>query len=167
MKAGSSSYFLIALIALQGLCAAFFLTDVVGDIRNAISGNWISSHLLIEVGATLGLISGIVFETRYLMQMLRRNAAMEQNMRVATGAMHEVIQDYFDEWNLTPAERDVALFAIKGLSNAEIAGLRETSEGTVKAHLHAVFRKADVSGRNQLVSLLVEHLMGAPLVATA
>lgn len=86
-------------------------------------------------------------------------------MCVATGALNEVIADYFEDWALTPSEKDVAMFAIKGLSNAEIAELRDSSEGTIKAHLNAVFRKADVSGRSQLVSFLIEDLMSQPLVS--
>jgi DNA-binding CsgD family transcriptional regulator len=55
----------------------------------------------------------------------------------------------------------VALFAIKGMSTAEIAGLRRVSEGTVKAQTAAIYRKAGVSGRPQLLSLFIEDLLGA------
>jgi DNA-binding CsgD family transcriptional regulator len=65
----------------------------------------------------------------------------------------------FDEWALTRAERDVAVFAIKGLTVQEIARLRETSEGTVKAQTAAIYRKAGVSGRPQLLSLFIEDMM--------
>ncbi|MFN3578474.1 MAG: helix-turn-helix transcriptional regulator, partial [Tabrizicola sp.] len=54
---------------------------------------------------------------------------------------------------------DVALFAIKGMSTAEIAQLRSTSEGTVKAQTNAIYRKAGVTGRPQLLSLFIEDLM--------
>ena len=79
--------------------------------------------------------------------------------------MHE----RFNAWGLTPAERDVALFAIKGLSTAEIAGLRGTSEGTVKAQSNAIYRKAGVSSRSQLLSLFIEDLLDeqAPAVQEA
>jgi DNA-binding CsgD family transcriptional regulator len=53
----------------------------------------------------------------------------------------------------------VALFAIKGLSTQEIAVLRATSEGTVKAQTNAIYRKAGVSGRSQLLSVFIEDLM--------
>jgi hypothetical protein len=58
----------------------------------------------------------------------------------------------------------VALFAIKGLSTQEIAALRATSEGTVKAQTNAIYRKAGVNGRPQLLSLFIEDLLdaGAP-----
>ena len=76
----------------------------------------------------------------------------------------DLISDRFREWELTPAERDVALFAIKGLSTLEISELRSTSEGTVKAQTNAIYRKAGVSGRSQLISLFVEDLMSDRLV---
>jgi hypothetical protein len=53
----------------------------------------------------------------------------------------------------------VALFAIKGLSTADIARMRSSSEGTVKAQTNAIYRKAGVSGRPQLLSLFIEELM--------
>jgi DNA-binding CsgD family transcriptional regulator len=77
----------------------------------------------------------------------------------------ELLAERFADWGLTPAERDVALFAIKGMSTAEIAALRNTSEGTVKAQTNAIYRKAGVSGRPQLLSLFIEDLMGEGLPA--
>ncbi len=73
--------------------------------------------------------------------------------------IRELLEQRFGEWGLTPAERDVALFSIKGLSTGEIAALRATSEGTVKAQSNAIYRKAGVSGRPQLLSLFLEELM--------
>jgi len=152
---------LTLLIVVQAFCAAIFVTDV---IHESMMPKGISFHLVIEAIATVGLILAIWIEVRYFREMMRENDKQGRSLRVATGALSEVIDDYFAEWGLTPSERDVALFAIKGLSNTEIAGLRKSSEGTIKAHLNAVFRKAGVSGRNQLVSLLVEDLMGKPLI---
>jgi DNA-binding CsgD family transcriptional regulator len=164
MKTLKLPVFVVALIVVQSVSAIFFLSDVFEDGYSAVTGINFSTHLMVEGMATLGLIFGIIFEARYLLEILRRNAEMDRNMRVATGALNEVITEYFKDWALTPSEKDVAMFAIKGMSNQEIAGLRESSEGTIKAHLNAVFRKAGVSGRNQLISLLVEDLMAQPLM---
>ena len=94
-------------------------------------------------------------------QARARTAKAEAALRAASGAFMEVLEERFDDWNLTPAERDVALFAIKGMSTQEIAALRETSEGTVKAQTNAIYRKAGVSGRPQLLSLFIDDLMNA------
>ena len=62
---------------------------------------------------------------------------------------------------LTPAERDVAWFTLKGFTNAEIARFRDTSEGTVKAQSYQIYRKAGVAGRPQLLSMFIEDLLDA------
>ena len=74
------------------------------------------------------------------------------------------MEQYFHEWGLTPSEADVATFAIKGLDIAEIAELRGTAEGTVKAHLNAIYRKSGTSGRGALLGLLVDDLLAQPLI---
>ena len=71
----------------------------------------------------------------------------------------ELLEARFVEWGLTAAETDVALFAIKDMSTVEIAGLRGVSEGTIKAQTNAIYRKAKVSGRPQLLSQFLDELV--------
>jgi len=40
---------------------------------------------------------------------------------------------------------------------------RGSSEGTVKAHSAAIYRKAGVSGRHELLSQFVDELIEAPV----
>jgi DNA-binding NarL/FixJ family response regulator len=51
------------------------------------------------------------------------------------------------------------------LSIAEIAQIRATREGTIKAQCAAIYRKAGVSGRAQLLSLFIEDLMAGVVLA--
>ncbi len=154
--------FLVALILFQMLCTLFFIFDVVEDFNE---GDALLLHLVPEVAATLGLILGIIFEIIALRYFLGREADMRRGLSVAAGALADVMEGYFQTWGLTPAESDVARFTIKGFSIAEIAELRGSAEGTIKTHLNAIYRKSGVAGRAQLVSLLVEDLLNAPLVA--
>ncbi len=156
--------FLLGLIAVQSLCAAFFLLDVMADLRPGGLRMLGNLHIATETLAALALVSAIAFECRYLMRLLRRKAHLEEQVSVAAGALHEVIRAHFDRWELTPAECDVALFAIKGMSIAETARLRGSAEGTVKSQLNAVYRKAGVSGRGALLGLLIDDLIAGPLV---
>lgn len=149
-----------ALFLGQALCAIVFVSDVFSSIigieTSAIS--WEMRELL-EIYAAFGLVAGAVlggFSMRRM--MVDRNLAQER-LRRASGAFLDLLEERFLEWGLTPAERDVALFAIKGLSTAEISVLRATSEGTVKAQTNAIYRKAGVSGRSQLLSLFIDDLM--------
>ncbi|SMX46109.1 helix-turn-helix transcriptional regulator [Maliponia aquimaris] len=152
------------LMALQLLCGGFLLREVIASVF-ALRFEPVSWALveLVEVGAILGLLFGVVASGLLLRQSLRRQRSAEASLRVASGAFMQVLDEKFTAWRLTPAERDVALFAIKGLSISEIAGLRSTSEGTVKAQTNAIYRKAQVSGRPQLLSLFIDELMGDAL----
>ena len=50
------------------------------------------------------------------------------------------------------------------MSVADIATLRKTAAGTVKAQSAAIYRKAGVSNRAEMISVLIEDLIdGVPL----
>lgn len=154
--------FVLVTLTVQVLCAFFFISDIVLSVLGIYIPpiNW-QLREYIELGAALGLVLGIVSGALALARSMREHRLAEEKLRRASGVFMELLQERFAEWGLTPAEADVALFAIKGLSTAEIAGLRNTSEGTVKAQTNAIFRKAGVSGRPQLLSLFIEDLMDA------
>ena len=54
--------------------------------------------------------------------------------------------------SLTAAERAVALLALRGLTNRDIARLRGVSARTVANQLASVFRKMGVGSRRELVA---------------
>lgn len=152
---------LAALIAVQVFCVLFFVTDVLEDFRAAPPGAGFSVHLNIEALATLSLVAAIVFEVRYLSVLLRRKAQLEEAVRIASTAVHEVIEAHFEDWGLSPSETDVATFLVKGLEISEIADARGCAEGTVKAHLNAIYRKSGTRNRGELLSVLIDGLLVA------
>jgi DNA-binding CsgD family transcriptional regulator len=152
---------LAALILFQAMCALYFVLDVARDGRDGESPVF---HIGPELAATLGLVVAIGVQIKVLLDLLRRQERMAKGLGVAAGALADLMEDYFRDWGLTTAEQDVANFTIKGYSIAEIAELRGSAEGTIKTHLNAIYRKANVPGRAQLVSVLVEDLLRAPLV---
>lgn len=153
------------ILGVQGVCAVVFVSDIVLSVLGVPLDPvpWRVRELM-EIGAAIGLILGTAAGGLLLRSSLRRTRAAEQALRAASGAFMDLVEDRFEGWGLTPAERDVALFALKGCSIAEIAALRATSEGTVKAQTNAIYRKAGVSGRTQLLSPFVEDLMDGDLV---
>jgi len=150
----------LAVVCVQVLSAIFFVSEIMLSVLGIPTPPipW-QTHELIEIGAAIGLISGVIMGWIVLRSSRRRMAAAENVARAASGAFMELVEERFVEWKLTPAERDVAMFALKGLSLSEIAALRQTSEGTVKAQSNAIYRKAGVTGRTQLLSLFVDDLM--------
>ncbi|XDA99782.1 helix-turn-helix transcriptional regulator [Sulfitobacter sp. LCG007] len=150
--------FLAGLILVQGFCAIFFVGDVITDIGAYGPG----AALALEAGAALSLVAAIAVEARYLLALLRRNAHLERSVAVAKAAVQDVIEAHFDQWSLSPSERDVATFLVKGLSTAEIAGMRGSAEGTVKAQLNTIYRKSGTRNRSDLLAVIIDSLMAGP-----
>jgi putative tricarboxylic transport membrane protein len=73
--------------------------------------------------------------------------------------VREGIQVDFGEWNLSHAERDVAWFMLRGLPMKEIAGLRGTSERTVRQQAQAIYRKAGLESRSDLAGRVLERFI--------
>ena len=151
---------ILLLLAVQLGCAMFFLFGIVSSLfgLNFAPVSW-AVYEMIEIAVALSLILGVIVSAALLVRSLKARKTAEDQLRLLSGAFMDMLQDRFTLWGLTPAEKDVALFSIKGLSIGEIAQLRGTSEGTVKAQSNAIYRKAGVSGRSQLVSLFIEDLM--------
>ena len=147
------------LIIAQLLCTMFFVWDVAQDALFRPGEDWPNLHFLLESAATLALLAAIGFESRILQRLLHRQAHLEAQVDLAAKAFHDLVEDRFDSWGLTTAERDVGHFTVKGISITEIATMRGSAEGTVKSQLNAIYRKAGVGNRGELLSLLIEELM--------
>jgi DNA-binding CsgD family transcriptional regulator len=105
-------------------------------------------------------------ETRTLIRDLEIARAQGQRWRSDARALldglGEAIDVQFSRWNLTDAEREVALLLLKGLSLKEIAAVRASSERTVRAQARAVYSKAGITGRAALSAFFLEDLL-API----
>ncbi|TKD22567.1 helix-turn-helix transcriptional regulator [Rhodobacter capsulatus] len=154
---------LLPLFLVQTVTALFFVSDIVFSVLGIEVApiNWKLREAM-EISAALGLVLGLVFGAQALLLARHEAEVATEKLRRASTAFAELLSERFAEWRLTAAEREVALFAIKGLTLAEIAGLRATSEGTVKAQTASIYRKAGVSTRSQLVSIFIEDLMDEP-----
>ena len=58
---------------------------------------------------------------------------------------------------LTPRERELVRWVGAGLSNREIADKLSISEGTVKIHLHRIYKKLQLPSRLALLQYTYEH----------
>lgn len=151
---------LYTIMGIQMSCAAlftaFFAVDVSGLTTRPAP---YTLREVVQIAAAVGLVLSIVLNAVLIRKVIQRAHVVEQSMKVASGAIHDLMETEFDRWRLTAAEREVALYAIKGCSNAEIAEMTGKSEGTVKSQSNAVFRKARVSGRVGLVTHFIDDLL--------
>ncbi len=65
-----------------------------------------------------------------------------------------------DRWGLSDREVEVADAVARGLSNKEVAAALHISPNTVKTHLRAIFEKARVQSRFELISQMSGLLTG-------
>jgi len=81
------------------------------------------------------------------------------DMRELLKGLSAAIDAQFERWQLTAAEREVALLLLKGLSHKEIAALRDTSERTIRQQSQAIYGKSNLSGRAALSAFFLEDLL--------
>lgn len=152
--------FVWGLVAIQAACGSYFLWEILAAILGlpTLPLRW-QTRELVDIGASLGLVLGALMGVSLARQASRATRRAESALRVTSGEFTDVVQEYFDGLSLTPAENEVAWFLLKGMSLSEIADLRHTREGTVKAQCTAIYRKAGVTGKSQLFSQLVEDVL--------
>lgn len=147
---------MIAVIVILQLAATFFfLVDVAGDLR----ANGPGAHLAAESGAALALLLGVLFGATQVRWLVMRARQDETAVAAAEGALAALVRLRFSDWRLTAAESDVALFALKGCDVTEIAALRGSATGTVRAQLTRVYAKAGVNSQSALMALFMDELV--------
>lgn len=166
----------LALAATFGVIAVLVAIDLATDVARGVT----PFHAAIE-GAVIAI--GVVAAARLLLRA-RELAGEARELRART---HELtasldasrqdaarwrreasgfiqglgaaIDQQLERWHLSPAEKAVALLLLKGLSHKQIAELREVGETTVRQQARSLYRKAGLSGRNDLAAFFLEDLL--------
>lgn len=162
----------LVLVLMAGLVGI----DLVTDFRQGTT----LAHLTLEVlVVAIGFVAAGAIALR-----LRRSAHDAQALRERTAQLTEslrateqdaarwrtsaadliaglsaAIDDQLARWELSPAEREIARLLLKGLSHKEIATIRSVSETTVRQQARSLYRKAGLSGRNDLAAFFLEDLL--------
>lgn len=158
-------HFLYGVLAVQFLSTVFFVgslwSEVLGLRTTSIPYDW---QEYIEVMASVGLLCGTVTTILFVRKSRQKELHLQRQIDVAAGNFQEHLTILFEDWSLSPSEEAVAVYAMKGFSNAEVAKLRGTSAATIKSQLNAVYRKSGFANRQQLISFLVEELLSGVAV---
>ena len=146
----------LAVICLQLIACVYFVADAMSDEVDPATS---SSASWFEVVIALALMAGVTMGAAYIFRLIGEVRQRDAAITIARGALSQLLTRRFNEWGLSPAETDVALFALKGCSIGEIARMRSAASGTVRAQLSQVYAKARVSSQAMLMSLFLEDLM--------
>jgi len=148
--------------------AAWGVVDLLMD-ANA----WLSLHVFMEVSFIVLLLGSVGYLWSGWMRDRRGRRAAEAHVAVSRAERDQwkaradrllaglgaEIDHQFDRWELTPAEREVALLVLKGLGHKEAAEVLGRSERTVRQHAVSVYRKSGLSGRAELAAFFLEDLL--------
>ncbi|HEU4728954.1 MAG TPA: LuxR C-terminal-related transcriptional regulator [Kofleriaceae bacterium] len=163
---------LVAFVAVALLSAV----DVASDLREGTT----VGHVVAEGSVILvGMLGAVVMARRLMCVVRSERAAREEAHALAErlqateaeaarwhgeardllNGLGVAIDRQFERWALSPAEKEVGLLLLKGLSHKEIAEVRSITEATARQQARAVYKKAGLSGRNDLAAFFLEDLL--------
>ena len=100
--------------------------------------------------------AGLLRQT--LVERQAERDAWRTRARRALEGLGRAVEEQFDAWRLTPAEREVALLLLKGHGHKQIANATGRSERTVRQHAVSVYQKSGLQGRAELAAFFLEDL---------
>jgi len=167
----------LALAGLFGLVVVLAGADLLTDLNERTT----AFHLAVEGSVVVVGLAGAVW-TIVRVRALGREAHELRAQAVALSAdldasrveaarwrdeagelirgLSAAIDRQLERWGLSPAEHDIALLLLKGLSHKEVAELRAVSESTVRQQARAIYRKSGLTGRADLAAFFLEDLLG-------
>ena len=160
---------LLAAFVFIGILAAI---DIIADIQEGTDLTHIIVELFVFIVAifsasamSLRLLKEAK-ESRQLVDKMRLE--LQKNREEATEWRNETqallqglgasINNQFERWELTPSEKEIGLFLLKGLSHKEVAFIRGVSEATARQQARSIYKKAGLSGRHDLAAFFLEEL---------
>ncbi len=146
----------------------FMIVDIIDDLHFDTS----VPHLVMEGTIVLCAAWGFAALWRQALGARREARALSEHLVAARAdadrwrleaedvlaGLSVAIERQFERWELTEAERSVALLLLRGMSHKEIAGRRDTSERTVRQQSLAIYRKAGVHTRSELSAFFLHDL---------
>ena len=156
-----------------GIFSLAFFVDIVADIQDQVPVSHVWHEILLLALSLIALIwqfiviskrdkritvlDGELLETRQNWQAFRAKNKSHAE------AIRKLIDQQFAEWQLSDGEKDVALLLLKGLTMKEIADIRKTHEKTVRQQASGIYRKASLSGRQELSAFFLEDILSTPI----
>jgi DNA-binding NarL/FixJ family response regulator len=151
----------------------FLVKDISDDVQEG-AGLWhIGPEILIVIGTVVTAILALIQVRRMkergdrfrqqVKELRVQNLDWQTRTKAYSQGLAVEIDRQFDQWSLSGAEKEIALLMLKGLSNREIAEVRQTSEHTIKQQSSAVYRKSGQSSRSELGAFFLEDLLSPPL----
>ena len=155
----------VLFVAIAGLIGV----DIIADYHSGTE----AGHLLTEAAVMLAAFAGAAMLWRQLRSVRQEANRLSVDLAVARQeaerfrneahdalrGLGEAIDRQFIRWQLSPAEPEVGLLLLKGLSHKEVAAARSTSETTIRQQALAIYRKSGLHNRAELSAFFLEDLL--------
>ncbi len=146
------------LFIIAGLSTTILIIEEIAEHNTHIwIIEWAVNHVFITV-INLILIVCIILGWIIVKKMNRHQSKLEDKVALASDAFREMLEQYFEEWNLSASEIEIFHLLLKGCTIAEISEIRGTAVGTIKSQTNAIYKKSGYSNKTQLLSALIEDL---------
>ena len=116
-------------------------------------------HLGTEGVAAMVALAGAAWFGRLIVGERAEAVSWRSRAEELLAGVGNSIDEQFAAWSLSPAECEVGLLLLKGLSFKEIAQVRNTGERTAREQAGAIYKKAGVAGRAELSAWFIEDLL--------
>lgn len=154
----------------------FTFFDIVVDMKEGIS----PAHMIHEGALWLFTMLGAIFQFRIikwqnkeithykekvkdlgdLNEKLKKDQSnFEKKINHLSNEFLSHIDEQFNQWSFSRAEKEIALLLIKGLSMKEIADIRGSNESTVRQQASQIYRKSSLGGRMELSAFFLDDLL--------
>ena len=153
-------------VGLYFLCSVFFGIDIIVEVTLEFNDlgkitYFDALHLIMEILAEAALILAVILSLSSYFRLKESSKHNRDLVKAIRTGFDKVLNQKFDDWELTEAQKDIALLSARGQSIAQIVEVRDTRDGTVKAHLHNIYKKANASSRTELLAVLMDELLSS------
>lgn len=159
----------MAIIMALAIIAISLSLDILSDVKMGAAWWHVSTEVVVAIIAVGGIF--LLLRNSLLLKNRLDKASVElaaekkdaaiwrERASLHIEGLSKAIDAQLNDWQLTPAEKEIALLLLKGLSLKEIAGIRHTNEKTVRSQATIIYQKSSLGGRADLSAFFLEDLL--------
>ena len=154
-------------------CLLLIMTLNIMDVLTDITLEVPLWHIIEEIVIVLlsGALAGFIMYDMHMRTKRLRHLTSSLNeaeskvhkiterFKEARREYFEIIQQQFDDWNLSQSEKEVALLMLKGLNFQEISTIRNTKVKTARHQASSIYSKSGLEGRHELSAWFIEDFI--------
>jgi DNA-binding CsgD family transcriptional regulator len=124
---------------------------------NSLAKAWLDRHPRTGRGALAGALRGASVEGKFTVTRIAMKGASPHYLLVTRAApdIEARARAASERWGLSPRQAEVLKWIARGEHTARIGVELGISDRTVESHVEAIFAKADVASRSQLVAAMM------------